>query len=320
MSPTDALPGPDSLLAWLVGVLTFLSVVGFWSTFAASRPSVARARAIARRRLELEASRQGAARPRRARRPAGLVQATARRLRLLQASQIEKTREKLLRAGLRSHEVLGLFAVAKLVCPIAAAVVGITVVQVLDFGHLPAPLRPLALAGIVLAGFFGPDVYVANRTTKRGRRLEKALPDGLDLLVICAEAGLSLDTALNRVADEMAHASPDLADELAITGVELTFLPERRLALLNLAKRVPLAAMRGMVGTLVQTEKYGTPLAQSLRVLSAELREQRMLRAEEKAARLPATLTVPMIVFILPTLFIVLIGPALIDVYDRFAR
>jgi tight adherence protein C len=150
--------------------------------------------------------------------------------------------------------------------------------------------------------------------------LEKALPDGLDLLVICAEAGLSLDTALNRVADEMAHASPDLADELAITGVELTFLPERRLALLNLAKRVPLAAMRGMVGTLVQTEKYGTPLAQSLRVLSAELREQRMLRAEEKAARLPATLTVPMIVFILPTLFIVLIGPALIDVYDRFAR
>ena len=112
----------------------------------------------------------------------------------------------------------------------------------------------------------------------------------------------------------------ELADELALTAVELNFLPERRQALANLAKRVDLPAARGVVNTLIQTEKYGTPLAQSLRVLSAEFREQRMLRAEEKAARLPATMTVPMILFILPTLFIVLVGPAMIDVYDNMTK
>ena len=138
--------------------------------------------------------------------------------------------------------------------------------------------------------------------------------------MICAEAGLSLDTALNRVADEMAVSAPQLSDELALTSVELNFLPERRMALGNLAKRVDLPAIRGVVNTLIQTEKYGTPLAQSLRVLSAEFREQRMLKAEEKAARLPATLTVPMIMFILPTLFIVLVGPAMLGVYDQMSK
>ncbi len=131
---------------------------------------------------------------------------------------------------------------------------------------------------------------------------------------------MSLDTALNRVADEMAVSAPELSDELALTSVELNFLPERRMALGNLAKRVDLPAIRGVVNTLIQTEKYGTPLAQSLRVLSAEFREQRMLKAEEKAARLPATLTVPMIMFILPTLFIVLVGPAMLGVYDQMSK
>ena len=176
------------------------------------------------------------------------------------------------------------------------------------------------MVGAVLLGFFGPDIFLSNVATKRRQALQKSLPDGLDLLVICAEAGLSLDTALNRVADEMALSAPELSDELALTSVELNFLPERRLALANLAKRVGLPAIRGVVNTLIQTEKYGTPLAQSLRVLSAEFREQRMLKAEEKAARLPATLTVPMILFILPTLFIVLVGPAMIGVYDQMTK
>jgi tight adherence protein C len=139
----------------------------------------------------------------------------------------------------------------------------------------------------------------------------------LDLLVICAESGLSLDAGLERVAKEIGNASPDLAEELQLTSIELGFLPERRHALLNLNRRTNLAAIRGVVNTLVQTEKYGTPLSQSLRVLANEFRDQRLLRAEEKAARLPATLTVPMIVFILPVLFIVLIGPAIISVMDN---
>ena len=193
-------------------------------------------------------------------------------------------------------------------------------VYFLDLGDIPLQYRPLALVGAALLGFFGPDIYLSNVSSKRRHALRKALPDGLDLLVICAEAGLSLDTALNRVADEIATSSPEMADELGITSVELNFLPERRTALENLSKRVKIPAMRGVINTLIQTEKYGTPLSQALRVLSAEFREQRMLLAEEKAARLPAILTVPMILFILPTLFIVLVGPAMIDVYDQISK
>ena len=177
-----------------------------------------------------------------------------------------------------------------------------------------------AVLGSALLGFYAPDIYLQNAAKKRQQAIQKALPDGLDLLVICAEAGLSLDTALNRVADEIGPSSPELAEELGLTAIELNFLPERRQALANLDRRCDMPAMRGVVSTLTQTEKYGTPLSQSLRVLSGEFREQRMLRAEEKAARLPATLTVPMIVFILPTLFVVLAGPAMLDVYDNLIK
>jgi tight adherence protein C len=130
------------------------------------------------------------------------------------------------------------------------------------------------------------------------------------------EAGLSLDAALKRTAAELGRGSAEMSDELALTSVELGFLPERAVALRNLARRAGLKSINAVVSALLQTEKFGTPLAQSLRVLAAEFRTQRLLRAEEKAARLPAVLTVPMVIFILPTLFIVLIGPAVISVID----
>ena len=138
--------------------------------------------------------------------------------------------------------------------------------------------------------------------------------------MICAESGLSLDVALERVANEIGGANTELAEELSLTSIELGFLPDRRQALLNLNRRTNLPAIRGVVNTLLQTEKYGTPLSQSLRVLANEFRDQRLLRAEEKAARLPATLTVPMILFILPVLFIVLVGPAIINVMDNINK
>ena len=151
---------------------------------------------------------------------------------------------------------------------------------------------------------------------KRRAQLQKGLPDALDLLVICAESGLALDAALTRVAREMTRSAPELADEVGMTAIELGFQPERRTALTNLIKRTKLASIRGVVNTLIQTEKYGTPLAHSLRVLGSEYRDERMLKAEEKAAKLPATLTIPLIVFILPTLFIVLLGPAILSAID----
>ncbi len=135
---------------------------------------------------------------------------------------------------------------------------------------------------------------------------------------IGAEAGLSLDATLSRVSQEMELACPELADELGLTGLELGFLPDRRKALQNLAMRIDLPVVRGVVNTLLQAEKYGTPLAQSLRIMSGESRNERIMKAEEKAARLPAMLTVPMIIFTMPPLFVVLIGRAVLNTIDAF--
>lgn len=179
----------------------------------------------------------------------------------------------------------------------------------------------LAIWLVILAlGFFFPDFVVRRQKKARLQRLGRSLPDGLDLLVICAEAGLSLDAALKRVADEFITVVPELSEELLLTSVELNFLPDRRQALANLGNRVELPAFRGVVATLIQTEKYGTPLAQALRALASEFREHRLLAAEEKAARLPAILTVPMIIFILPALFVILAAPAFIQVSEKFSN
>ena len=164
-----------------------------------------------------------------------------------------------------------------------------------------------------------PDIIAKNAAQKRQDKISKSLPDTMDLMVICAEAGLSLDAALSRVAKEIETNSPELADELGLTGLELGFLPDRRTALKNLAIRTDLSIVRGLVNTLLQSERYGTPVALSLRVMSAESRDERMLKAEEKAARLPALLTVPMILFILPPLFVILIGPAVISTMDALS-
>ncbi len=179
-------------------------------------------------------------------------------------------------------------------------------------------MQPLAgfstVVGVGVFGFLLPDIFIKNKSQKREDVLRKSMPDALDLLVICAEAGLSLDSSLERVSREIGPSCPELAEEVGLTAVELSFLPERAKALQNLADRVPLPGVLALTNTLIQTEKYGTPLAQALRVLSLEMREERIMAAEAKAAKLPATLTIPMILFILPPLFVVLLGPAILKV------
>ena len=172
------------------------------------------------------------------------------------------------------------------------------------------------VAGTLILSYKAPDIWLKNKVTKRTHAIRKGLPDALDLLVICAEAGLTVDAAFGRVARELGKAYPELGDEFALTSIELGFLTDRRLAFENLAKRIDLDSVRGVVTTMIQTEKYGTPLASALRVLSAEFRNERMMRAEEKAARLPAIMTVPLILFILPVLFIVILGPASCSIHD----
>jgi tight adherence protein C len=311
----------ETAFAALVGLATFACLVALWWALLERDPARERARMLRRSRLELQAAgRVGRLGPRRRVNARTLADRLVTQLKLARSGADERLRERLLQAGLRSPQARPLFLLAKLAAPILAGLVALLLVYGGNVVGEAPTTRLLALVGAVLAGFHGPELWLSNRIAKRRQALQRAIPDGLDLLVVCAEAGLSLDVALNRVAEEMASTAPELAEEFGLTAVELNFLPERRQALLNLGKRVDLPAMRGVVNTLVQTEKYGTPLSQSLRVLSAEFREQRLLKAEEKAARLPAILTVPMIVFILPTLFIVLMGPAILDVYDNLIR
>jgi tight adherence protein C len=207
------------------------------------------------------------------------------------------------------------------VLPIVIGTTVILGVYVLEwFPEWGAIKRYGLVAGSLIGSYKAPDLWLKNKVSKRSNAVRKGLPDALDLLVICAEAGLTVDAAFNRVARELGRAYPELGDEFGLTAIELGFLNERRQAFENLANRVDLEAVRGVVTTMIQTEKYGTPLASALRVLSAEFRNERMMRAEEKAARLPAIMTVPLILFILPTLFIVILGPAACSINDSLLK
>jgi tight adherence protein C len=194
------------------------------------------------------------------------------------------------------------------------------VLQVQNLFAGAAAMRIGVLAGAGLGGWRLADIVVAIVARRRKRRIEEGLPDALDLLVICAEAGLSLEQSINFVAREISTAFPEIGKELEITAAELRVLGDRREALDNLGRRIGLPAVRSVVATLVQTLRYGTPLAQSLRVVSAELRTMRVLRIEERAAQLPVLLSIPLVLFILPCTFMVLAGPAILQIIDALGK
>ena len=246
----------------------------------------------------------------------GIVQ----KMKLLRGRDAEKSTLVLARAGFRTRDSLVVFMFLRLCLPFAFGIVGIVLFHWLNALKLSNGLNALIIMAMVVIGAYVPHVYVKNLTQKRREKLEKAIADTLDLMVISAEAGLSLDATFSRVARELGPAWPEMSDELTLTAIELTFLSDRRKAMDNLNDRTDMDSIRAVVNTLRQAEKYGTPLAQSLRVLSAEFRNNRMMKAEEKAARLPVLLTLPMVVFILPPLFIVLIGPAILKLIDQLSR
>ncbi|MGC6328749.1 type II secretion system F family protein [Rhizorhabdus sp. FW153] len=242
-------------------------------------------------------------------------------MKMLQDSQLKTATLNLARAGIRSKDSAITIIFFRLVAPILIGGTAAIGVYLLNwFPEASALKRYLIVAGSLIASYKAPDIYVKNLISKRQTAIRKALPDALDLLVICAEAGLSVDLAFNRVARELSKAYPELGDEFALTAIELGFLTDRRQAFENLANRVNLDSIKGVVTTMIQTEKYGTPLAAALRILSAEFRHDRMMRAEEKAARLPAIMTVPLIVFILPVLFVVILGPAACSISDNVMK
>jgi tight adherence protein C len=240
---------------------------------------------------------------------------------MLQDDQIKKVQEKLMQAGIRTKDLAFFIIFARFALPLVLGIAAVLMLYAFDFFPDWSWLRRyMTVAGILVGSYKAPDIWLKNKVSKRSHAIRKGLPDALDLLVICAEAGLTVDAAFGRVSKELGKAYPELGDEFGLTAIELGFLSERRQAFENLAARVDLEAVRGVVTTMIQTEKYGTPLASALRVLSAEFRHARMMRAEEKAARLPAIMTIPLILFILPTLFVVILGPAACSINDNFLK
>jgi tight adherence protein C len=323
--------GLDSMLAYLpvrieaedfivmvVGGVTLFVLYAVWSSLLARDPLSRRAGQLFahRRNLKTAMLQPSGHAARRADGATSLAGRVVKRLNLARSQQAEKMSLNLARAGLRGAEAMNMYLFAKLALPFIFGGMAAFVLFATGLAPLSTAIKTVIACAMVLAGAYLPEVLIANRTQKRRECLRKGLPDTLDLLVICAEAGLGLEAALVRVADEMAQAAPEVADEFGLTAVELGFLPDRKQALANLDRRTDIPGIRAVVNTLVQTEKYGTPLAQSLRVLSAEFRNDRMMRAEEKAAKLPATLTIPLVAFILPTLFVVLLGPAILRAID----
>ncbi|WP_417455755.1 type II secretion system F family protein [Kordiimonas sp.] len=309
------------LISFAAGAVALLVMVAVYQTALVRDPMKGRVKSLQDRRDSLKAGLMTTSKRRSPVRKVdgvGGMRALADKLQLLQKEQTAKVSASLLQAGFRSSDAVVIYQVARLTLPLLVGLVAVILFYGLGFMPKHEQMYPVYSVVAVFLGLKLPDIYVSNIKQKRTEAIRKSLPDALDLLVVCAEAGLTLDSALGRVAKELGRASPELSDEFSLAAIELGFLPERRQALINLSDRVDLPALRGVVTTLIQSERYGTPLASSLRVLSAEFRNERLMKAEEKAARLPATLTVPLILFILPTLFVVLIGPAACKVADDF--
>jgi tight adherence protein C len=310
--------GVDDAIVVLASLATLAMFLAMWQALRPNSAFERRLEQIVQRKETLRQSALANRRSQHRRTPVGWMPEAVLRLNLLRSRHAGEARQMLARAGFRSQDAMVRYLFAQISLPFVFGAVVLADTHVLHLMPLPSQYELLPAVAAVLFGFFAPKMYLRNAADKRAKQLQLALPDGLDLMVICAEAGLSLDATLVRVSRELGNTWPELAEEFGITAAELTFLPDRRTAFDNLNNRTDSDGIRGVVNTLQQTAKFGTPLAQSLRVLAAEMRTARMTRAEEKAARLPALLTIPMMIFILPTLFIVLLGPAAINVMDTF--
>lgn len=308
----------------LAGLATLAVLIAIYAASTVRDPMRGRVKALNARREQLKAGITASTAKRRTKivhqnDATDRMRTFLKSLKVLQDDQLKQAQIKLAQAGIRSKDWAIAVIFGRLVAPIVVG--GIAAVMIYGINFFPewGEMKKFGLfAGALLLSYKAPDIYVDNLVTKRSAAIRKGVPDALDLLVICAEAGLTVDAAFARVARELGNAYPELGEEFQLTSIELGFLTERRMAFENLAERVKLDALKGVVTTMIQTEKYGTPLASALRVLSAEFRHERMMKAEEKAARLPAIMTVPLILFILPTLFVVILGPAACSISKAF--
>ncbi|WP_374655084.1 type II secretion system F family protein [Dongia sp.] len=308
----------------LIIVISF--VAAFASVMAVALPFITRdsfndrLKSVAVRREELRIRQQEQFQQRKRLMPArheGWMRVIINLFKMENLLQAKDLRLRLQQAGWRHPSTPVRFIFARIAAPIMLLVGGYIYVSF----AMPKSSTELHMAIAIAAAAFGyifPNLWLRNSIQKRQAALRRAFPDTLDLMVICVEAGMSIEAAFQKVTEEMAESAPELAEEIGITAAELAFLGDRRLAFENLATRTGMRNFKSLSTTLVQAEKYGTPIAVGLRTIAQENREERMMAAEKKAAALPAKLTVPMIMFFLPVLFIVIIVPIVIKVTSTF--
>ena len=317
------LTDPRNLLSLGVAVAVFATLFTLLGSLGGGVKLESRMKAVALRRDELKRrSRQAmAAGPGGLRHTdEGFKKRVVDRLNLRQLIEDPKVAEQMAQAGYRGPRPLTTFYFFRFSMPFAfMAFTAFYLFIFNDFG-LPTMTRVTAVMASALAGFYAPNMFIQNRISQRRTSIMQAFPDALDLLLICVEAGMSIEAAIQKVSQEIGGSSIDLAEELTLLSAELSYLPDRRMAYEGLAKRTNHPGVRSVATAMTQAETYGTPLGTALRTMAKENRDLRLSAAEKKAAALPAKLTVPMILFFLPVLFIVILTPAIINIQDTMAK
>ena len=313
---------PQNLLSIGVGIAVFASILTLLGSFMGGERLDKRMKAVAERRDELKrrsrlAMKGGPANPATLRHSdEGFKKRVVERLNLTKLLEDPKVAENMAQAGFRGPRPLTTFYFFRFATPfIFMVVTALYLFAINDFGF-NLTLKLCVLVFAAAAGFYAPNLYLQNRIAKRKQSIVAAFPDSLDLLLICVESGMSIEAAIQKVSQEVGSQSIELAEELSLLSAELSYLPERRMAYDGMAKRTDHPGIRAVATAMTQAETYGTPLGNALRVMAKENRDLRLAAAEKKAAALPAQLTVPMIVFFLPVLFVVILGPAIINIQD----
>ncbi|MCB1519586.1 MAG: type II secretion system F family protein [Hyphomicrobiaceae bacterium] len=245
--------------------------------------------------------------------PKGFMQKVVDQLDLRARFDNDEARNRLKMAGLRGQAPLVAYMFFRVALPPIAFVVALFYLFVVAKLTYPPAIKVLIALGVGFCGYYLPNVFLENRIQKRQLSIKQAFPDSLDMLLICVQSGMSVEAAFAKVAKEAAGQSLELAEELSLTTAELSYLQDRRIAFDNLGKRTGIPGVKAVATALIQAERYGTPVGQALRIMAKENRDMRMSEAEKKAAALPPKLTVPMIIFFLPVLFVVIMGPAVIQ-------
>lgn len=316
----EALADPQTLISILAAVAIFATIITLAMPLLAKDELGTRMKSVAIERDKIRARERARLAEERGRKNTlrqkdeGFVQNLVEKLNLKAALADENTFMNLTMAGYRQKSHINIFLFFKVVLPIILIILSLVYFFIISPADRAPMMNILFAFAIGMAGFYLPSILVKNAVTKRQLSIKRSWPDALDLLLICVESGMSLEASMKKVAVEVGLQSPELAEELTLTTAELSYLSERRQAHENFAKRTGLDSVKAVTMALIQAERYGTPLATALRALSQESRDMRMAEAEKKAAALPPKLTVPMIIFFLPVLFAVIIGPAIIQI------